>query len=92
MHTITYVLIGASLSEPHIDEKYMRESYIYIYIYICGTSVTHAALYKTYRPHEILSDDKSASRKNNCGPRGRRRSSKPAPSERYTTDHCYHVV
>ena len=22
--------IGANLSEPHIDEKYMRESYIYI--------------------------------------------------------------
>ena len=27
-------IIGASLSEPHIDEKYMRESYIYIYIYM----------------------------------------------------------
>ena len=66
--------IGASLSEPHIDEKYMRDSYIYIWY------VRHprAALYKTYRPHEILSDEKSASRKINCGPRGRRRSSKPA--------------
>ena len=28
---ITYI-IGASLSEPHIDEKYMRDSYIYSYI------------------------------------------------------------
>ena len=73
-------IIGASLSEPHIDEKYMRESYIYI----CGTSVTHAALYKTYRPHEILSDDKSASRKNNCGPRGRRRSCKQASATQQT--------
>ena len=25
-------IIGASLSEPHIDEKYMRDSYIYIYM------------------------------------------------------------
>ena len=23
-------IVGASLSEPHIDEKYMRDSYIYI--------------------------------------------------------------
>ena len=35
-------IIGASLSEPHIDEKYMRDSYIYIYIYIYCTSVTCA--------------------------------------------------
>ena len=65
-----------SNAEPHIDEKYMRDSYIYIYIWY----VRHprAALYKTYRPHEILSDEKSASRKIKCGPRGRRRSSKPA--------------
>ena len=80
----SYNIIGASLSQPHIngsgsphiDEKYMRDSYIYIYMWY----VRHprAALYKTYRPHEILSDEKSASRKINCGPRGRRRSSKPA--------------
>ena len=31
-----FVIIGASLSEPHIDEKYMRDSYIY------STSVTRA--------------------------------------------------
>ena len=35
------LLIGASLSEPHIDEKYMRDSYIYIY----STSVTRAPPY-----------------------------------------------
>ena len=28
------VIIGASLSEPHIDEKHMRELFIYIYIYM----------------------------------------------------------
>ena len=28
-------IIGASLSEPHIDETFMRELFIYIYIYIC---------------------------------------------------------
>ena len=32
------LFIGASLSEPHIDEKYMRDSYIYIYIYIVRPS------------------------------------------------------
>ena len=54
------LVIGASLSEPHIDEKYMRESYMFVWY------VRHprAALYKTYRPHEILSDDKSAVKKN----------------------------
>ena len=36
-------IIGASLSEPHIDEKYMRDTYIYIYIF--GTSVTRAPPY-----------------------------------------------
>jgi len=30
-----YVLIGASLSEPHIDEFAVNFIYIYIYIYIC---------------------------------------------------------
>ena len=47
----------------------MRDSYIYIYM--VRPSLARAALYKTYRPHEILSDDKSAPRKINCGPRGR---------------------
>ena len=57
---MSLVFIGASLSEPHIDEKYMRESYMFVWY------VRHprAALYKTYRPHEILSDDKSAVKKN----------------------------
>ena len=27
-------IIGASLSEPHIDETFMRELFIYIYIYV----------------------------------------------------------
>ena len=59
-HLVFYNIIGASLSEPHIDEKYMRESYMFVWY------VRHpcAALYKTYRPHEILSDDKSAVKKN----------------------------
>ena len=47
----------------------MRESYIYIYIWYVRH--THAALHKTYRPQQILCVDKSASRKINCGPRGR---------------------
>ena len=48
------------------------------HIYTAYVRHPRAALYKTYRPHEILSDEKSASRKINCGPRGRKRSSKPA--------------
>ena len=35
---LRFFVIEASLSEPHIDEKYMRESYIY-------TSVTRAPPY-----------------------------------------------
>ena len=27
-------IIGASLSEPHIDKKYMRESYMYVCMYV----------------------------------------------------------
>ena len=40
-------VIGASLSERHINEKYVCESYVYIIIWY----VRHprAALYKTYR-------------------------------------------
>ena len=39
-------IIGASLSEPHMDEVNVREIYvccIYIYIYIYRTSVTPRA-------------------------------------------------
>ena len=35
-------VIGASLSEPHINGTNVREIYVYIYVYIymCRTSVT----------------------------------------------------
>ena len=45
-HSKSCTVIGASLSEPHIDETNARNPYIYIYIYIYlfyflyGTSVT----------------------------------------------------
>ena len=50
----TLAIIGASLSEPHIDEKDVRESYMFVYIY--GTSVTYARrrLFNIQgRPHAI---------------------------------------
>ena len=54
-------LIGASLSEPHIDEKHMRELFIYMY----GTTVTRGAAHTQYtvripkysaqhRPHVVM--------------------------------------
>ena len=57
------MVIGASLSEPHIDELNVRNLYImYYYIYMYGTSVTRAPLYTLYavrdifrRPHEETS-------------------------------------
>ena len=61
-------IIGASLSEPRIDEKYMRESYIYIY----GTSVTRAPPYaKPIGRMKYLEMISPRQKKINCGPRGR---------------------
>ena len=65
-------IIGASLSEPAPHRREVHARFLDpIYIYMVRPSLARAALYKTYRPHEILSDDKSAPRKINCGPRGR---------------------
>ena len=57
---IMYDIIGASLSEPHIDELNVRNLYIMVYYY--GTSVTRAPPYTLYavrdifrRPHEETS-------------------------------------
>ena len=60
----TTIIIGASLSEPHIDELNVRNLYniMCIYIIMYGTSVTRAPLYTLYavrdifrRPHEETS-------------------------------------
>ena len=86
-------IIGASLSEPHIDEKYMRDSYIYIYIYIYiySTSVTRAPPYtkhigrmkylamKNPRQEKSIADHVDVCDRDQA-------------SQRYTADRCYHVV
>ena len=81
--------IGASLSEPHIDEKYMRDFYIYIYIY--STSVTRAPPYtkhigrmkylamKNPRQEKSIADHVDVCDRDQA-------------SQRYTADRCYHVV
>ena len=72
-------IIGASLSEPHINGTAMRAiygicmyvyvcMYMYVYIYVCmyGTSIIHAPLHRLYTgPHAIFCAEKSAL-KNNC--------------------------
>ena len=40
LRLLTPCIIGASLSEPHINGTAMHELYIYIYYYYYGTSVT----------------------------------------------------
>ena len=82
-------IIGASLSEPHIDEKYMRDFYIYIYIY--STSVTRAPPYtkhigrmkylamKNPRQEKSIADHVDVCDRDQA-------------SQRYTADRCYHVV
>ena len=53
VHVSTHrALIGASLSEPHINGTSMRELYVYIYIY--GTSVTQAIIASYGRKREIV--------------------------------------
>ena len=48
---INSAVIGASLSEPHIDETFMRELFIYIYICMYGTTVTRGAAHTRYTVH-----------------------------------------
>ena len=41
------MIVGASLSEIHINIKAVHELYMYVYIYY-GTSVTRVSLYEMY--------------------------------------------
>ena len=65
------LVIGASLSEPHINGTAMRAIYgicMYVYMYICmyGMSVIRVPLHRLCTgPHAIFCAEKSAL-KNNC--------------------------
>ena len=60
-------MIGASLSEPHINSTAMRAIYgICICVYMYGASVIRAPLHRLCTgPHAIFCAEKSAL-KNNC--------------------------
>ena len=58
---IQFNVIGASLSEPHMEQKDVRESYIFIWY--MRLLHTHAASYSTYRASRIHSLDNSVNKK-----------------------------
>ena len=51
-------LIGASLSEPHINGTSMRA--VFIYIFMVRPSPARRFIHSVLRPHAMFSADKSA--------------------------------